>query len=391
MRTLEKQPRPATHRDAVRVGVSHRADTAEAIDELLDQLHADRASFTFVFFSPDHDARTVSRRLDKRVGPRGVGGTTAGELSNLGFSHGTISGMSLHGDHVRVAADVIPNLDELSLLPLVHLPDEFARRLGHTKEDLEPSRHTWMLLSDGLSGNEELLTPFFMQSAPETNLVGGSLGDESRHERVELVYHGRTYTNAAALLLLEYDGPFEILHHNSLEFRETQLEVTSVSRSGRVLNELDGRPAAEAYAEAIGLEPEALTPSIMASNPLGFPFRGRPFTCSIVARLKGGRLQTGNAVHPGDTLRLLGSDDLVGSTRRYVSKALDDFESDWGTPAQGALYFNCVMRYIESRAGEEAEELSRALNQVPMAGLNTYGEQWDAIHTNHSLTGMLFG
>ena len=218
MRTLDRDVQEGVGKQSVRVGSTGTADTKKAINELLDSLAADRASFTFVFFNPEHDAKVVSTELDRRVGAKAIAGTTGGEICSNGFEYGRMTGISLHGEHVRATADVIPNLDELSLVPLVHLPEQFARRIGRRLEDLDPKRHCWILLADSSAGVEDLLTPFFKQGAPETKLVGGSLvpGPGKQHARAS--YHGRVYENAAALVLLEYDRPFELFHHTHLEF-----------------------------------------------------------------------------------------------------------------------------------------------------------------------------
>lgn len=375
----------------VRAGFADAEDTERAIHDLLDQLEADTATFTFVFFCPTHNARTVSRVLDRRVDNRGVGGTTGGEISPAGFSIGTMTGLSLHGAETRSTAEVIPNLDELSLVPITQLPGQLAGRIGRSRDELSENRHVWMTIGDNTPAGEDLLTPFFKHTVPSTRLVGGSLVGSDLDASPELVYHGRVYTNATALVLLEYDGPFEVFHHNHLQFTDRRLEVTSVSEKGRILEELDGQPAAVVYASTIGVSPDELDRELAALYPLGFRFRGRPLACSIVDILDRGRLRMANTLHPGETLRLLKTGDLVESTKSALRNALRSFESEHGCSARGALFFNCTTRYVEAQSKGCLPELAKALDQLPFAGFNTYGEQFDALHTNHTLTGILFG
>ena len=158
-----------------------------------------------------------------------------------------------------------------------------------------------------------------------------------------------------------------------------------------MLEELDGRPAAEAYADATGLRLDDLNGPTLAHHPLGFPFRGRPFVCSPVKRVKERALELANTVHPGDELQLLHPGDLAGSTRESLENAIRSFEMEHGVPAAGALFFNCLGRYLDARYSNCVEELGEALTQLPVAGFNTLGEQLGAMHTNHTLTGLLFG
>jgi len=391
MATLEQQPEPigAT---PFRAGFSGRLDTADAVDAVLDQLGADEAALTFLFFSPDHDVDVISERLDRRIGPRGVAGTTAGELSRThGFTQGGISGVSLHGPDVRATVDVIPQLDELSLVPVEQLPSQFAGRLGMESSELSPDRHLWFLLADGSAGAEDLLTPFFVRGASSTQLVGATLGDGSTFEGARVVFHGRTYTNAAALVLLEYDRPFELFHHQHMQFREPTFEVTGVSRGGRLLERLDGACAVDVYADALGVDRDELDRITLAIHPLGFRFRGQPLVCSISGIVDGRYLRMSKTVHPGDELRVMEPGNLVESTRSSVADAVSDFRERHGRDCRGALFFHCFGRYVEARSDGTVDALADALGQLPFAGLNTYGEQYEAMHTNHTLTGALFG
>ncbi len=376
-------------RRGVRVAVSDVSDTFEAVGHVLDELRAESAALTLVFFNPNHDASVVRRQLDQRAGARAVAGTTAGEISELGWTHGAIVGISLSGSHVRATIDVIPNLDELSLVPLVHLPEQLAERIGRDQHDLDPNRHIWLLLPDGLSGSEDLLTPFFMQSAPETNLVGGSLADGTNYRNARLVHHGRIYSDAAAVVLLEFNRPFELIHDNHMEFTDRWLEVTRVSQGGRVIERMDGRPALEAYADVLERPVDAIAPSVLANHPLGFRFRGRPFVCSFIRRHNDGFLMA-NSVHEGARLNLLEPGDLLNHTRNLIRDAADRMQYEHDTSPQGMLAFHCLGRYLQAKSMGRLSALAKALTPYPVAGFNTYGEQYRSMHTNHSLTGLLF-
>jgi hypothetical protein len=375
----------------IRVAHSELTETRAAIHELLDKLTADRAEMTFVFFSPSHRADVISDVMDERTGANGVGGTTGGELSDAGFTRGTMTGMSLHAPGAQATAEVIPNLQQLSLVPLVDLPNQFARRLDRDPGTLDPTQHLWLLFADGRSGAESLITPFFMQEAPSKGLVGGSLVGETPTTPARAVYHGRVYEDAALLVLLEYEPPFETFYHSHMELTDRVFEVTGVSDQGRLLEALDGRPAAEVYAETLGVPVEELTRQHLAHHPLGFRFRGRAHTCSPVDKLSNGGLLMGNALHPGDELHWMEPGDLVESTRGALAEARRDFEAAHQTPPRAGLMFHCLGRYLEAEADGTVEELGAALTQLPITGFNSLGEQLDALHTNHSLTGLLLG
>ena len=125
-----------TERDAsldietdIRVAQTGEPDTqSTAVSALLDELDATSAALTFIFHSPTHDPATIAGCLDEVTGAHGLAGTTAGELGADGFENDSITGIALHGPGVRASVEIVPHLRELSLLPLMNVPSQMARR-----------------------------------------------------------------------------------------------------------------------------------------------------------------------------------------------------------------------------------------------------------------------
>lgn len=374
----------------VRIASNSQSDTTRAIEQLLDDLGAAQAQLTLVFYGVHHDDAKIARVLDRVTGATGVAGTTAGELNCSGFACNSMTGVSFHGDGVRASVEIVRQLRQLSLVPIVHLPDKLARGIGRTKHDLDPERHLWLFLVDGVSGKEGLLTPFFMQAAPRVGLVGASLGDGEEYREARLVHHGRVYRDAAAAILLEYDRPFRAFRHTHVELTDRQLEVTRVSKGGRHLEQLDGEIAQVAYARALGIDPSEITQTVMSTHPLGYRFRGRPFPISLAQAHDDGSFRVANSVQHGEKLSILEARDLVGTTRQSIQQIIDEVTADGGD-VQGMLLFHCLSRYIEANETGQLDALAEALCQGPICGLNTYGEQFETLHLNHSLTGVIFG
>lgn len=361
--------------------------TEEAIRELLMKLKADSAALTMVFFSPEHDAKIVARVLDEVTGSRGVGGTTAGEIWGSGFREASMTGISFSGEGVRATVSIIAQLRNLSLVPLSHLPQTMARRIGRNPEELTTKHHLWLTLFDGLSESEELVAPFFRQAAGAAALVGGSLADGSDFEQVSLVHHGRVYQDTAAVALLEYGPGFACFRSTHIRFSDQWMTVTRLGDSPRVVEELDGQPALEVLARKMGMPGQKLDVSSLSGVALGFRFRGRPFPYSVSEILEDGALRLGNSLQLGDRLNLLQPGDLVATTREAVKRAAQGL----GKEVQASLLFHCLSRSQEARSKGLVEELFEAINIAPTCGLNTYGEQFSAMHLNHHLIGVLFG
>ena len=375
--------------DAVRIAQSDAPETSHAVREVLDAVDAANAVFTFLFYSPRHDPDVIAGEFRRVAGGRGVAGSTAGEIGPRGFSHGSIVAMALHGGHTRAALRLVPQMRDFSLLRASSIAAELAQDLGHPLESLDPSRHIWILLLDGLSGREDFFTSFFSTHAPRLPLVGGSFGDEEQFTDVSLIHDGRVHQGAGAVMLLEYDRPFQVLHHTHLEFTDHWFEVTDTRQGGRVLAGLDDRPATTAYAEALGISADELTLDITGSSPFGFRFKGRPFPCSVM-RVDRDEILLAYSVQRGDRLNLLHGDGLLPRSRDAIRNASTALRKSGGDP-KGMLAFHCLGRYLEARRLGVIDELFTAMDQLPLAGLNTYGEQFGSRHMNHSLCGILFG
>ncbi len=371
----------------VRIGWTKTEETREAVREVLRDVDAAGAALLLVFYSPHHDPDVVAKELAASGATCAIGGSTAGEIAPEGFIHGAITAISLRGDHVRATSALLPRLD--TLLPVASVATHLTRQLGLGIDQLDPSRHVWMTLFDGLGGYEDVVTPYFAQHAPRLPIIGGSVGDASDFRSTSIAYEGEARFGAGVVILLEYDRPFELLHHTHMEFSEHWHEVTSHADGGRMLTHLDGRPAVEVYADSIGADVEALGLDITGHRPFGFRFRGRPFPCSILQATRRG-FRLAYSVQVGDRVNILQPVDMIGKSRELMASASRRL-ADRGTSPQAALLFHCFGRYLEASADGILDELFEAMDQMPLVGLNTYGEQWENRHMNHSITGIVLG
>jgi hypothetical protein len=105
-----------------------------------------------------------------------------------------------------------------------------------------------------------------------------------------------------------------------------------------------------------------------------------------VTRIEGTALQMACAIDEGVVLRMTRAGDLVATTR----EALDRASSQVGG-IRGLIAFNCLGRYIEAEARGLLDDLGRVYEAHPVVGFNTYGEQYYALHMNHTLTGLALG
>jgi hypothetical protein len=256
-------------------------------------------------------------------------------------------------------------------------------QLGAHLRELDPERYVGVVLMDGLSNNEERVNELLGQAAPFLTFVGGSAGDDLAFERTSVYVDGASSTEGAALLVLEMEVPFAITKTCSFEPAGRTFRITRADVEHRIVWELDGRPATEVYAEAVGVAAEELDSTVFMSSPLGLMIDGEAWIRSPQRVLDGG-IKFYCQILEGIDVDLMRSTDLVQETRHALQVA----EQQLGGRVSGGLMFNCILRRLEMDHRGAAREFVAAVGRFPVCGFHTYGESYVG-HINQTLTGLL--
>jgi hypothetical protein len=242
-----------------------------------------------------------------------------------------------------------------------------------------------LLLFDGLSHAEETVAASVAVAAPQLHVVGGSAGDDGRLSATHVFCEGEALSDAAVVMVMRVEVPFALLKSEHVAPTDTWLVVTAADRKRRLILEINGKPAVLELARLHGVPVAEVTSQFVATRPFAAMVGGTPYIRSAMA-VEGSALVLASAIDEGVVLRLTSPLDLVSTTAGAIARA----RAQVGQIA-GLLAFNCLGRYLE--AGEQGltERLGRVYAAQPVAGFNSYGEQYDAMHVNHTMTGLLFG
>ncbi|WP_088316805.1 FIST signal transduction protein [Kineosporia sp. R_H_3] len=346
---------------------------------------ADPAAVLY-FASSRYDPQdVVGPMADAFPGAAVVGCSKAGEFTDAVSSVGGISAVALPR---AVVGGAVATLGDLS--GDVHAGIAAAIAAVETTvrvplRDLDPAEHVGFVLIDGMHQAEEAVNEALGDAAPLLDIVGGSAGDDLAFERT-WVAAGRAWSfQGVALMVCHVEVPFRVVKTCAVRETGITLRITSTDETRRVVTSFDGRPAAQVYAEAVGVPVEALCGSVFMRHPLGQIISGEPWVRSPSAVVAGGGVRFLAQMPLGMDVAVLGTGDLVGGTR----DALLDAWRSLGT-ASGAVMFNCILRRLEMDATGAAQDFVDAFGGLPVAGFHTYGETWMA-HVNQTLTGILFG
>ncbi|HRI65983.1 MAG TPA: FIST N-terminal domain-containing protein [Polyangium sp.] len=371
--------------NGVRSARATQADSAEAAKELVAGLSGADARLVVFFAGITHDGGTIGRALVERFpGAHVVGCSSNGEFCDVGYGKGGAVAIAIGGDRigkcVAAMADVGGDIDAG-----IRAAAEFmATQLGQTLSDLSPDKYAGLVLLEGARGREEKINEALGNVAPFLPFVGGSAGDDITFSGTWTFVDGKLEKDGTALVVMEMLVPFVVMKTCHFEATERTVKVTRVDASRRLILELEGKPAAPYYAEALGVDPAALAFPHFLANPLGLMIDGEPWLRSGV-RVQGDALLFACAVVEGSRLHFMRANDMVADTQAKFDKSREALGGSVG----GAIFFNCAYRMIEASMNGTDEAYHRVLSTVAHVGLHSNGESYIG-HINQTLTGLMF-
>jgi hypothetical protein len=360
-------------------GVSRCSDPVRAVAEVGEQIDTSGVSLTVFFCDPTYDPDVLAEAIRTSWHGPVVGCTSAGEIGPSGYISGGLVGMSLTSTALTARPFFISDVRRFE--------PAAAENMAKTLAPLPPGhRRFGLLLIDGLSVAEESVTASLCHAFGEIPLVGGSAGDGLRFERTAVYSAGAFASDAAVFTVVDTSLPFTTLQVQHFEPTDSRLVITGADPRHRIVTEINGGPAAEEYARAVGLDLDELTPMVFAAHPVMLRIGGEFFVRSIQKVNADGSLTFFCAIDTGLVLRVARGLDMVSG----LNHALDEAEQKVGGAA-AIIGCDCILRRVELEQKGRIEEMSEVVRNRPFIGFSTYGEQFGAIHVNQTFTGLVLG
>jgi hypothetical protein len=374
-------------RSPIRRAHSCAVDTRQAAREFHAAVVQPEMALVVFFCSIEHDLDTLAGEMKRLfAGVQVVGCTTAGEIGPAGYRERSLSGASFAAsDFSAVSA----RLDGLRAFDSA-AGHTFAQHLLQQLESRAPqagadNSFAFMLI-DGLARREEPVARAVQSALGPLPLVGGSAGDGMRFERTFVYADGRFAGDSAVVALVSTVLPFRLFKTQHFEATEQRLVVTQADVARRSVTEIDGLPAAEAYARLLGVDRNQLDPRRFAARPMVVKIGDANYVRAIQQADADGRLTFFCAIEEGLVLRVGQSVDLL----RDLEQALGRIRAEIGPP-QIVLACDCFLRKLEIVHGPSEGPVRELLLRNNAVGFNTYGEQFRGLHVNQTLVGIAIG
>jgi hypothetical protein len=360
------------------------SDPAAVARVIQDQLSHPDLRIAFVFASCRLDPQALVGGLRELPAP--VVGCTALGVIGAGKPSGepAVSALGLYGDWLRVGVGIAPELSKAALIRGRDAVRQAAEGLGLTAATLDPGRHVAITLVDGRFNHEEAFCISSAAAAPQIRFVGGGASSRlDREPRTHVWATGTVHTDAAIVVVLDSDLPFHAVTSSHLE--PAQLKTVVTAASGRVIDELDGRPAATRFRQLLG----SIGETVDDQNPVHSFARyidGVPYVRSL-HRIAGTRLIVASAVETGQILHVMRPGDLI----RIMSRDLTLASERVGGSMAAFLAFSCIGRHMEAAQRGSRREMAATFAAYPTVGFQSLSEQSGMLLVNHTLTGLAIG
>ena len=353
-----------------------------AVAEVATQLSSEKPKLVVYFASSVYPPPELASAMDKAfAGAAVLGCTTAGEIASGRMLKNSLVAMALGADIVEdIAVEVIKNVRD------GHGTEEAVQALAaHFNQkplELDPTEYVGLVLFDGLSGAEEMIND---KIGDVTNVffVGGAAGDDLNFSKTHVFVQGQALSNVAVLALIKAAVPFNIIKTQSFIPTGKKFKVTEALESQRTIVKMDGEPAAEVYARAVGRKVEEIGEEFMR-YPLGLMAGGEPFIRSP-QRVQEDKIVFYCAVKEGMVLELMEAQDMIPDTEAAIKAADQELGG-----IQALIVFNCILRTLQLENEGKTEFFGKIFAGDPTVGFSTYGESYIG-HINQTATMLAFG
>jgi hypothetical protein len=368
--------------DNICTAYSTKNTVDEVVKDISEQLAQSDAKLLIYFASSKFAPDGISMNMQEAFPEAAViGCSTAGEIMSGRMLDDSVVAMVFNGGAINdLKIEVIENLLDKGGVKKAFA--SFEKHFETPMSEMDSQKYVGIILIDGLSGAEEGLIETI---GDMTNVVfvGGSAGDDLKFTATHLYANGRSYSNSAVLALLKPGSEFTFIKTQSFLNLGKTLEVTKTDEENRVVFEFNGKPAAIAYADAVGTPVSEAAKHFM-HDPVGLVIEGEPYVRSPQMIKDNGSMVFYCGMREGMELSLLESTDIIEDTRSAVKQAIEELGK-----VSGIINFNCILRTLELKEKNLAKEYGDVFLDIPTIGFSTYGEQYIG-HINQTATMLVF-
>jgi hypothetical protein len=375
----------ANNKLKIKIGATVLQNEGEAVRELFDQVNQHEMDAVIFFCSSKYDLVKLGNEL-KNVFPCPlIGCTTAGEISPKGYQEGGMVGASLLSSELKLHTQLISPLKGFGFSEAQNLADSIKGKLSFS-DKIEKEKMFGFLLIDGMSVMEEQIVATLHGQFEDISIAGGSAGDDLRFVETKIYSDGRFLSDAALFTLFETTLPFYVFQTQHFSPTDKKLVITGADPSRRIVTEINAEPAAQEFADMLGIRVTDLNPAVFSKYPVMLKIGDRWYVRSIQKANEDGSLSFYCAIDTGLVLTIAEGHDLLSDLKGELDRIYRE------VPEVGLILgCDCILRRLEIVEKGLMKDMEVLLSNTNFVGFSTYGEQFNSIHVNQTLTGVAIG
>ncbi|MBU0902867.1 FIST signal transduction protein [Pseudomonas sp. MIL19] len=378
---------PHTLTEGVVTATSNATDVELVAQELARQLIHPHLGFVLFFCSAEYDLQGLGESLDQYFGGiKLVGCTSAGEITAEGYDRGCVSAIGFDHRSFSIASALIDEMERFSLIDAQQLVERLVSDCRNNELASIKGHSFALTLLDGLSSREEVVLGALSAALGSIPHFGGSAGDDNHLTHTHVYYNGEFHTGAAVVVLFNTWLDFEVFSTHHILPRTEKLVVTRADSTSRTVYELNAAPAAQEYAQLIGVPLSELNHRLFAAHPLAVRIGGQYYVRSIQRVNDDLSLTFYCAVENGIVLTAMQPGPLLPD----LQSVFDGLRERLG-PLLLTIGCDCFLRRMEIEGRDGVDAISDFLRSQKVIGFNTYGEQFNGMHINQTFTGVAIG
>jgi len=367
----------------VGVGRSHHADSyhagKEAIEQCL-QTHKGQPDVLIVFASPHFNHKQlISGIMSVSGNIQMAGGTTAGEISTMGFSSQSVVIMALSSKSLTFTTGVGKHMSRNESACGVSLVNDIKQKSDITNP------LSLLIFPNGMGGDGvKVIKGLQSQLGENFEIVGGYLGDDVKFENTYQYYNGKVYKDAMPGLMICGNKKYCTGIGVRSGFESIGNLFYCTESKGNTVKKFDNERALDLYKEFLGDERSRRLPGICMEYPFGLldnkvSIAGKEYfqlRCGLSVDHENGTITLAGSIPEGSAITLTTASrmDIINGARLAAEQAQKSLKK---AKPRAVLMFSCVGRkqVLGRRTSEEVEAVKEVLGQnVPIVGFYTYGE-----------------
>jgi len=359
----------------------------QAILEIKEKIfaHKDQSPKLAIFFvssSYNLDEIKVHLREIEKIVPLAVC-TTSGEIANRRMIENSMTCQLYCGEEFSIDRFLFTDIkdfpnsshaDKLKEIEILASPHSAHDTFG-------------ILLIDGLSVKEEIVTGCLGNSLGNIELIGGSAGDHLNFSQT-FIFDGNDFIeNSAIFILINTTRKFKLFKSQHFIPTDDKFVITSANPAERIVYEINGIPATDAMCNFLNISKDELTPEVFGKYPLMINIAGEYYVRSMQQANEDKSITFFCAIEEGLVMMIAGKGDIYSCNTNFIKEAIDDLgEIDC------SLFFECILRKleIEELPLEARNNIDKQYEFCHSTGFYTYGEQYKSVHINQTITGVFF-